>query len=338
MAAEAAAIVRTDSIAAAVMLSVARSRFALPTQFLFLIINAFGMLVGIIYNGQTPDLYENNAHHKIGWVATWVVSAQVIMSLIFAYAGRGDADVTAFERAAFLPVSTDEMAGHPHSYPSGAIHEYRWSRDSGQGTERNSCSIRSGPSSPTCVSPSDEYDDFEKPNDDVHDKPVESRKWFRNTFVDRFLASRVPGMVSSRVLSILNVVYMVIDRIILPFGFIAICTGGVTYGGIMVSLFFAFCHSLPFSYNLKISSCADTCLVEGSRSLQRACAFHQGRYLLLVRLADARTMAGMLVRLWLGLEREAIGGDCWQMEGQDPHRRIRRIFGDLLVRRQQCLP
>ncbi|OJJ84567.1 Ytp1 family protein [Aspergillus glaucus CBS 516.65] len=219
---------------AGVMLSVAGSRFALPTQFLFLIVNAFGMLLGIVYNNQTPDLYPNNAHHKIGWIASSVACAQMAMSLIFTYAGRGDADVAASERAAFIPVSTDEMAHHAHSYPTSALHEYSWSGDSGQDTERDS-SIHSGPSLPTCVPPSADYVDFEKPEeDDLHGgKPAGSRSWLRNTFVDRFLASRVPGMVSSRVLGILNVVYMVIDRILLPFGFIAIATGGVTYGGIM---------------------------------------------------------------------------------------------------------
>lgn len=221
------------------MLSVAQSRFALPTQFLFLIVNAFGMLLGIVYNNQTPDLYPSNAHHKIGWIASSVACAQMVMSLIFTYAGRGYADVAVSERAAFIPVSTDEMAHHAHSYPTSALHEYSWPRDSGQGTERDS-SIHSGPSLPTCVSPSADYVDFEKPEeDDLHGgKPAGSRSWLRNTF------SCVPGMVSSRVLSILSVIYMIIDRILLPLGFIAIATGGVTYGGIMVGAFFL-THIIP---------------------------------------------------------------------------------------------
>ncbi|KAF7115809.1 hypothetical protein CNMCM5793_003449 [Aspergillus hiratsukae] len=213
----------------AVMFSVARSRFALPSQFVFLVCNALGLLVGIIYNSQTPDLYENNAHHKIGWIATWVISAQVVMSLIFAYAGRGER-AKAYEQAAFLPVPTDEMAANSHPYPSGTHHAYRWSRDSGQGTERNS-SLHSRPSSPSCSSPSEEYDTFEKP-EQVLEKPAH-RGWLHSTVLGRFFASRVPRLVSCRVLRILNVVYLVIDRIILPFGFVAIATGGVTYGGIM---------------------------------------------------------------------------------------------------------
>ncbi|KAL5355182.1 hypothetical protein BJX96DRAFT_3256 [Aspergillus floccosus] len=216
----------------AVMFSVARSRYALPSQFLFLVANAFGLLVGIIYNSQTPDLYENNAHHKIGWIATWVISAQVIMALIFAYAGRGESDSSSYERAAFLPVSTDDMLESP-TYTAGIRHEYRWSRDSGQGTERNSASLHSRPGSPSCSSPSEEFESFHKPEEEILEKPVERRGWLHSTFVDRFLASRVPRMVSSRVLRVLHIIYIVIDRIILPFGFISIATGAVTYGGIM---------------------------------------------------------------------------------------------------------
>lgn len=226
----------TLTIIAAVMFSIARSKFALPSQFVFLAFNALGLLLGIIYNSQTPDLYENNAHHKIGWIVTWVVSAQVIMSLIFAYAGRGESESTPYERAAFLPVSTDEMGDHQIIYPNGARHEYRWSRDSGQGTERNSSSLNSRAQSPTCESPVEEYDGFDKPEDQAHFKPMGRPSWWQNTVVDRFLVSRVPGLISSRVLGVLSFVYLVIDRIILPFGFIAIATGGVAYGGIMVSV------------------------------------------------------------------------------------------------------
>lgn len=212
------------------MLSIARSRFALPSQFVFMLCNAFGLLLGIIYNEQTPDLYENNAHHKIGWIITWVVSVQLILSLIFVYAGRGQSktESRSFERAAFLPVATDDHE-NGHVYPNAPMHEYRWSRDSGQGTEPNSPSHC--PASPSCEPP--DYDGFEKPEDIV---PVESsgpRRWIKSTFVDNFLVKFVPGMVSSRVLRAFYVVYKIIDRIILPFGFVAIATGAVTYGGIM---------------------------------------------------------------------------------------------------------
>ncbi|KAG7106629.1 putative membrane protein C3B8.06 like [Verticillium longisporum] len=61
----------------AVMLSLARSRYTLASQSVFLAINALGVLVGTIYNAATPDLYPNNAHHKAGWAFTWVALAQL---------------------------------------------------------------------------------------------------------------------------------------------------------------------------------------------------------------------------------------------------------------------
>lgn len=218
-----------------VMFSVAKSRYALPTQFLFLLVNGFGILVGIIYNSQTPDLYENNVHHKIGWIVTWVMSAQVVMGLIFAYSGRGkSAQGISYERASFLPVSSQTMAQHQNTYPTGAVHEYRWSGDSGQGTERNSSSLNSRPSSPSSSCPSPEmYEIYGKPEDDLEeDEPTAPRGWIKSTVLDRFLANRVPNFVSDRLLKILGVTYIVIDRIILPFGFVALVTGGVVYGGI----------------------------------------------------------------------------------------------------------
>ncbi|RDW94055.1 Ytp1 family protein [Aspergillus mulundensis] len=215
----------------AVMLSIARSRLALLSQFVFLVLNAVGLFVGIVYNTQTPDLYENNVHHKIGWVATWVIAAQIVMALIFAYAGRGEKAENAYERAQFLPVSTDDMAESPTTFPAGIRHEYRWSRDSGQGTERNTASLHSRASS-SCPSPSDEYDGFEKPEEDIPESPSESRGFMRTGVLDRFLAKRVPTLVSARALRILNFVYNVIDRLILLLGTIALVTGCVTYGGV----------------------------------------------------------------------------------------------------------
>ncbi|CAG8927891.1 unnamed protein product [Penicillium salamii] len=205
----------------AIMLSVARSRLALPFQFLFTVVNAFGLLLGIIYNDQTPDLYVNNAHHKIGWVASSVIFVQVLLALLFTFAGRAESSQVSYDHAehgAFLPVATDE---HDDRY---RIHEHRWSRDSGQGTDSNS-SIHS-PGSPS-ESHAD-YDGFEKP-----EMPqFTPRKW-ANSSVARILSKRLPGFVSGSVHQGLNAVYNVIDRIILPFGFAAIATGAVTYGGIM---------------------------------------------------------------------------------------------------------
>ncbi|OKL60852.1 hypothetical protein UA08_03204 [Talaromyces atroroseus] len=198
----------------AVMLSVAHSRYTIPLQFVFLIVNVIGLLFGIIYNTSTPDLYENNAHHKIGWIATWVVCAQVVIGLIYAYSGRGGSKST------FMPVSTQNMMSHQQLY--SPVGEYRWSGDSGRGT--------------SCPTTPDEGH-FTKPEDDEEEENAEAptplaRSWLRSAALDNFFTSRVPSVVSNRALQVLHVVYNVIDRVILPFGFVAVATGGVTYGGI----------------------------------------------------------------------------------------------------------
>ncbi|KAJ6003077.1 hypothetical protein N7451_005624 [Penicillium sp. IBT 35674x] len=199
---------------AAVVLSITRSRLALPSQFIFLFFNTFGLLSGIVYNSQTPDLYKNNAHHKIGWIGTWVVGAHVILALIFTYSGRG---------------KSQSMYKSVFYHTTGAMHDYCSSKDNCQSNESNSPSH--GVQSSFCGSIA-EYEGLEKNKKEVLGHVAAPRVRFRNTLVDHFLSTRIPDMVNC-VLRISNVVYNVIDRTILPFGFIAITTGAVTYGGFM---------------------------------------------------------------------------------------------------------
>jgi hypothetical protein len=203
------------------MLSVAHSQYTIPLQVVFLIVNTIALLFGIIYNNSTPDLYENNAHHKIGWIASWLVCAQVVIGLIYANFGRGQSKSGSdYARA----ISTQNMTRHQQLY--SPISEYCWSGDSGQDT---SCP----------ATPDEEH--FSKPADEEEEEDVDMptplvRGRFRNTALDKFFASRTSSLVSNRVLRVLRIVYDVIDRIILPFGFIATATGGVTYSGIFVRI------------------------------------------------------------------------------------------------------
>lgn len=229
------------------MFSVARSRLALPAQFLFLVVNGLGLMFGTVYNVNTPDLYENNAHHNIGWIVTWIMVAQLVMSLLFTYSNRRKkATQASSEHTTFLQMPVGNMPQH-NSRP---YTDYRWSGDSGQGTERSSVS-NSRDISPTDPHRRDSFDDFEKPepvpaddDDDQEDdlaagahaspQPPLSR-WFRISRVDTFLSARIPNLLSAKVLRLTEVVYDMIDRIILVLGFIALVTGGVTYAGIFVS-------------------------------------------------------------------------------------------------------
>lgn len=197
------------------MLSIARSRLTIPAQLVFAAVNAAGMVLGVAFNAATPDMYPKNAHHRIGWIATCVVGVEISLSLLFAIAGRGSDQgasrtVHGHEAAAFIPVPSDE--------PEMPV---RWSGDSGQGTEPSSVAhSRTSSLTPPWK--------FEHVDEDGSDEPEGSLP-FRAT---GFLARRVPVLLSSRVLKVLNVVYIVIERTIIPLGFIAMATGAVTYGGI----------------------------------------------------------------------------------------------------------
>ncbi|KAJ5768893.1 hypothetical protein N7520_003452 [Penicillium odoratum] len=199
---------------AAVILSIKRSRLALLSQFIFLLLNTFGLLLGIVYNSQTPDLYKNNAHHKIGWIGTWLIGAHIILALILTYSGRTE---------------SQSMYKSVFYHTTGALHDYCSSKDNGQSNESNLPSHGLGSSSYRSTA---EYDGLEKNKDGLLEQAA-LRGSFRKIVVDRFLSTRGPGMVSNFILRIFNVVHNVIDRIILPFGFIAITTGAVTYSGIM---------------------------------------------------------------------------------------------------------
>lgn len=208
---------------AAVMLSIAHSRYTIPLQFVFMIVNAIAPLYGFFYNTSTPDLYENNAHHKIGWIATWVMFVQVVISLIYAYSGRGRS--TSRPDYARVDVSTQNMTNHQQAY--SPISEYRWSGDSGQGT--------------ICpTTPDEEHfpkpDDEEEEEEDIEMATPLARGLLRNRALDKFFTSRVLSPVSNRALRVLRIVYNVIDRIILPFGFLTVATGIVTYTGIFVRI------------------------------------------------------------------------------------------------------
>lgn len=206
------------------MFSIARSRYTLITQFVFLATNALAVLLGTIYHAQTPDLYPNNAHHHVGWIATWVVSAHVLVNLVGWIAGavarRGASSASSQEQQAFMRLPTSESP-------------YRLSDESGQSTEvgSGSSSLRSNSVSTIAGDADSTHEAHRKEyemDDDLEDLPLEAptRKGF--------LATHAAKAVSSRVWRFVEYGYKVVDRIILPFGFVAFTTGIVTYARFFV--------------------------------------------------------------------------------------------------------
>ncbi|KAJ4348156.1 uncharacterized protein N0V89_009528 [Didymosphaeria variabile] len=221
-----------------VMLSIAHSRLAISAQFVFLIVNAFALLLGLVYNHQTPELYENNAHSKVGWIITWIASAWVFMALVQVYTAR--AKPYSLEDHSGEPLNAANMARYHcvHFGDNQDVSPGRWSNDSGQGTERNSASLY-GNSNSTSPSVESEERRFNMPPrrttheelDDV-DLDAEKRGFLENNVVDRFFSRHVARFAVGKPLKILRFLYIIIDRTILVQGFVAIMSGTVVYGGI----------------------------------------------------------------------------------------------------------
>ena len=214
-----------------VVFSISRSRYTLPVQSIFIILNGLGVFFGTIYNVSTPDLYENNAHHTLGWVATWVVTVQVVLSLLFLCSGRRkEPEAESNEDKTFPPVSSANMAWRNMApYP-----EYRWSGDSGQGTERSSRDV-SPNEIQRFLKPEAEDDEEDEEGTSASLPPPLKPSRFRIRVIDIFLSARVPSLLSAKLLRTTEIAYEVVDRTILILGFAELLSGGAVYAGIFVS-------------------------------------------------------------------------------------------------------
>ena len=214
------------------MLSLANSRYTLPVQFVFLAVNALGVLLGTIYNAQTPDLYPGNAHHSIGWIITWVASAHVLVTLLGRAAGafKSSRRVSSQEEHRFIPVSPDAEGGGHHHF----AHGYRLSDETVHGSGPATESLRSNSVS-THVADEDDLSIPRHAKDYEDDEPELETIPFSSSKPRNALLEKLTMVVSGSLWKYLSLGYKIIDRIILPFGFIAFTTGVVTYGRLFVS-------------------------------------------------------------------------------------------------------
>ncbi|KAF1808382.1 hypothetical protein P152DRAFT_405601 [Eremomyces bilateralis CBS 781.70] len=220
-----------------VVFSVAGSRYTLPAQFLFLLVNAVAVLFAVIYNASTPDLYEHNVHHPIGWAITWIAVAWAVMAILNVYTSRAKAT----HRTSYdcEPVSAANIAQYDRLREQSPYDEVRWSGDSGQGTERHSSSLLGAHTrSPSIASETRPFDlghsniRLDDAEDDEPDEP-EKRSFLRNTYVDKMLSRNVYRIAAFRkTLKVMSFIYTAVERTILILGFLALTSGGVVYGGI----------------------------------------------------------------------------------------------------------
>lgn len=216
------------------MLSIANSRHTLIVQFVFIAANAVGVVLATVYHASTPDLYPNNAHHKIGWIVTWVVSAHVLVNL----AGRvvntwSNNNLRAGYQCLhpFLP-GQDSTPAAQDSYHSHT------SDDSGHGTASHSLPVRSGIVPAMCAGSggvqSENSKEYSGDNDEFEDLPLSSADSPRATLV-----AKITQIVSHDIWKYVEFGYRIVDRVLLLFGFIALTTGIITFARFFVSLLLA---------------------------------------------------------------------------------------------------
>ena len=222
-----------DHLQSGVVLSLAHYRFTSIARISFLGVNGVGILLARIYNSKSPELYENNSHHVMGWAVSWIVFMQCIIGIFRAFAvTKKDHGFKTEEQAALIPVSAHTLEEHQAKYLPHTSGQYRYSHDSGHGTE---------PESSRSHSISSLQGTEEKPlNSDIVDDTDAVAKYHekpRTIFVavKDFFLFHVPGMLSIRTWRTLSYFNETIDWLILPLGFVTVVSGIVVYGGVFVS-------------------------------------------------------------------------------------------------------
>jgi hypothetical protein len=195
--------------------------------------NALGVLLSVVYKHDTPDFYSNNAHHRLGWLLVWITCAQTLVAFLHTYTRGTEQSNRLDERAAFIPVSTHAMEEHGRMNALAYAPEYRFSDDSGQGTERNTESLKSQSSSSLNLD-NDQVSTMDADNN-AELESVEKRRLLSNNALKKFSLRKLRSLLSSRTMRISHFLYEAVNRLILILGFIALTTGIVTYGGIFVS-------------------------------------------------------------------------------------------------------
>ena len=205
------------------MLSIGRSRLAFLAQVIFLSVNGVGLLLGSVYNMNTPDLYQHNVHHRFGWAVTCVACAQATLGLV-RILGNQSGKKEQFSSTITKYQPLQNIRGSDY---------YRYSHDSGQGTEPNTPRTSSPLSRP-----SDTVETTTPPFDRRGGIPDETYGEKLSTFADnaawRFFTRKLSWISRAWGTKCTNFLHGAIDRLILFLGFIALLSGWVTYGGIFV--------------------------------------------------------------------------------------------------------
>lgn len=218
------------------MLSIAKSRYTLALQSTFTALNAVGVALAATYNAKTPDLYPNNSHHKIGWIITLVFSVHVLVNFIGRAANKWrsrTARNSSNEEHPFLPTTRQDSSFTQSGYytPNPLT-----TNDGGSSSDTEPSSSRNSSVSTICAEDAhlggEHHKEFRNDDDEFEDVSILSSRHTKAA-----LASTFDRCFSGSAIKCVDIGYKVVDRIILPFGFIALVTGVATFAGFFVCYF-----------------------------------------------------------------------------------------------------
>ncbi|KAL3488946.1 hypothetical protein BJX62DRAFT_252954 [Aspergillus germanicus] len=215
----------------ATMLSLARSRYTPFLRLVFTATNIIGVLCGVAYKNNTPDLYPGSAHSAVGWIATGIAAAQVSHLLVDPVSGlfnRLRRNKTQSGRHTLSPMREGFHGLQDHDGPSGLSRHISIDveatqalvEDRGSDTSQSSRLYQEDAhefgftrGDDTCFEESDSIRALH------HDPSAAFSKVFSRPLL-------------SRTRRFILFMYDLLDRTILIVGFVAFCTGLVTFWGI----------------------------------------------------------------------------------------------------------
>ncbi len=206
------------------MLDLAHSNLAYPAQLLFLGLHATGVVFGLAYSSQTPDLYPGSSHHSLGWVLTSLAVGQFLLRILRSWSKSR-------ARKAFIHSSSDNEQLAP-LFP-----------ETGQGVEDEGPDHELG-AGPTLLRLSTSSGgDGTSSNGTDTETLYDVALPHQHTSTDRrgcqqvSRAQRWVNVVgSTRLDPILGIIFTISNVVLVILCFVAICTGIVTMAGIFVSL------------------------------------------------------------------------------------------------------
>ncbi|KAK5107218.1 hypothetical protein LTR62_001626 [Meristemomyces frigidus] len=206
----------------ALVLSLARSRFHLPAQIAFHVLNGLGVFAGFVYKHATPGLYKGESHSALGWATTAATVAWTLLSAYVAYSDRKSkhrGDHTSTARYSTL----GQYEGRTRTQPA------RWSGDSGMGSSRHESSESVNQKADEPAS----SDDGKEEHDEDEDNEEYSRRGILGSYrTDRGFSGHMHRLPMPRLSTLARGIQVVLEKLLLLLGFAALCTGFVVYGGL----------------------------------------------------------------------------------------------------------